>query len=375
MKLVYYSSVLNHHQKCLCDEFYNFYGDNFKFISTMEMERQRLDLGYKLENAPYLFESFRTEERGKQALQMAIECDVLLAGVFPEEVLHERMRRHKLTFRHIETYFKREKFRLLSPNALRIAYCQHTRYRNKPLYLLCASSHVASDVKLFGAYPKKKFRWGYFPEIETEGFGTERCNPDVIKIMWAGRFIEWKKPDYALRVVADLTRKGYSVRLNMAGTGPMEQLLKGIAKEENIEDSINFCGSMPPADVRRHMRNADIFLFTSTREEGWGAVLNEAMGSGCAVVASSEAGSTNYLIDGENSGLVYRHNSYSECLAQTQSLCEDILCMDQLKVNAVKRIHNLWNYKVAAKRLIETSEAILSGHDIEYADDGPMSRG
>lgn len=375
MKLVYYSSVLNHHQKCLCDEFYKRYGDEFKFITTMEMETQRLNLGYRPETAPYLFEGFRSEKRRKQAFQMAVECDVLIAGVFPEEVLHERMRRNKLTFRHIETYFKREKYRLLSPNAMRIAYSQHRRYRKRPLYLLCASSHVASDVKLFGAYPGKKFRWGYFPEMEQEIRQSAGCRKNKITILWVGRFIEWKKPEYALRAVADLENKGYPVCLEMVGTGIMEQDLKTIAKELKVKDSVCFCGAMPPADVRKHMQEADIFLFTSTREEGWGAVLNEAMGNGCAVVASSEAGSTNYLIDGDQTGLVYRRNSYEEFLSQTELLCADSVRMEQLKVNALERIHNLWNYKVAAKRLIETSEAILSGKNIEYGDDGPMSKG
>lgn len=373
MKLVYYSSVLNHHQKCLCDEFYKYYGDDFKFITTMEMETQRLNLGYKVETAPYLFESFRSDENMKQAFQMAVDCDVLLAAVFPEEILHERMKRNKLTFRHIETYFKREKYRLLSPNALHIAYTQHTRYRRKPLYLLCASSHVASDVNLFGAYPGKKFRWGYFPEMKLENSESESNNSDIIEIVWAGRFIEWKKPEYAIRLIADLLGLDYKVHLSIMGTGPMEQRLKNLAKELHVEEAVSFLGAIPPMNVRERMRRADIFLFTSTREEGWGAVLNEAMGSGCAVVASTEAGSTNYLIPDKRYGLKYERNSYEDLFLKTESLCSDPDLRKKIKQNARTRIFELWNYQVAAQRFVECSEKILMGKQQKYKDDGPMS--
>ena len=36
------------------------------------------------------------------------------------------------------------------------------------------------------------------------------------------------------------------------------------------------------------MEKADIFLFTSDRREGWGAVANEAMNSACALVVSGK---------------------------------------------------------------------------------------
>ncbi len=45
-------------------------------------------------------------------------------------------------------------------------------------------------------------------------------------------------------------------------------------------------GAMSPDKVRAYMERADVFLFTSDFNEGWGAVLNESMNSGCAVVAS-----------------------------------------------------------------------------------------
>ena len=53
------------------------------------------------------------------------------------------------------------------------------------------------------------------------------------------------------------------------------------------------------------MERADIYLATSDRQEGWGAVINEAMNSGCAVVADHMMGAVPYLISHEENGMIY----------------------------------------------------------------------
>lgn len=59
----------------------------------------------------------------------------------------------------------------------------------------------------------------------------------------------------------------------------------------NLNDYVTFTGPVQSDKVRGFMERAGIFLFTSDRQEGWGAVLNESMNSGCAVVASHAIGS------------------------------------------------------------------------------------
>ena len=86
----------------------------------------------------------------------------------------------------------------------------------------------------------------------------------------------------------------------------MEVKLSKMIIDEGLSNNVKILGSMSPEKVREYMEQSEIFLFTSDREEGWGAVLNEAMNSACAVVASDAAGSTNFLVvDGEN-GFLYK---------------------------------------------------------------------
>ena len=38
--------------------------------------------------------------------------------------------------------------------------------KDAPVYLLCHGAYVASDFQIIKAYPNKKFKWGYFPEVK-----------------------------------------------------------------------------------------------------------------------------------------------------------------------------------------------------------------
>lgn len=376
MKLVYYSSVLNHHQRCLCDAFYSLLGADFTFVQTMPMEQQRIELGYQQEEAPYVIKSYESEELRRKAEQLALDADVMLAGVFPVKLLYARMEQNKLTFRHIETYFKSGKYKLLSPNAMRIAWMEHARYRRKPLYLLCASAHTAKDVRLFGAYPNKKLKWGYFPPLDTvENIHACRQENETTEFLWAGRMLDWKKPMYAIRTVQALWRQGYPVHLNLVGTGPELGKLKAYVESEKLTQLVTFCGPVPPEQVRKYMRQADVFFFTSTRQEGWGAVLNEAMNSGCAVLASKEAGATGYLVAHGENGLVYEHNSLRQLMALAEDLCKDKAQMLRLGTSAAKTITELWNYRVAAARFVKTAQSLLTEQKTIPYEEGPMSIG
>lgn len=86
---------------------------------------------------------------------------------------------------------------------------------------------------------------------------------DKEKILWVGRFLDWKHPDDALRVAKRLKENGYSFSMDIAGTGEMEAQLKSIAEAMGLNDSVTFLGSVPSDWVRELMEKAGIYLFTS----------------------------------------------------------------------------------------------------------------
>ena len=122
------------------------------------------------------------------------------------------------------------------------------------------------------------------------------------------------------------------------------------------------------------MEESEIFLFTSDRNEGWGAVLNEAMNAGCGVIANSSAGATPYLIcDGFN-GYCYSDQEEEQLYQRLKSLLLDRESCNRLGKNAYETIQNQWNAGVAASRLLELIDTLLAGEKrFERYTEGPCS--
>lgn len=75
--------------------------------------------------------------------------------------------------------------------------------------------------------------------------------------------------------------------LAVIGTGPLEQRLKALAKELQIDDSVRLLGQVPEA--RRYFKAFDVFAMTSDHEP-FGMVLLEAMVAGVPVICSDCGG-------------------------------------------------------------------------------------
>lgn len=174
-----------------------------------------------------------------------------------------------------------------------------------------------------------------------------------------------------MAVVRRLAAEGVDVRLQLTGTGPMETALRELTQNE---ERITLTGPMRPEQVRRCMERSGVFLFTSDRQEGWGAVVNEAMNSGCAVVAGHAAGSVPYLLrDGEN-GLLYPTGDTQALYRRIRLLLDDPGLQQRLGSAAYRTVTRLWSPEEAARRLLLLAEHILAGEESPVLfEDGPCS--
>lgn len=187
--------------------------------------------------------------------------------------------------------------------------------------------------------------------------------------------MDWKHPDDAIKVAKLLKDSGYDFHLDMVGTGEMENTLKSMADSMNLNDYVTFTGPVQSDKVRGFMERAGIFLFTSDRQEGWGAVLNESMNSGCAVVASHAIGSVPFLMKNKANGLIYPSGKIEKMFEKVKYLLDNTDEQKRMGEAAYKTIVEKWNAEIAATRIIELSHKILNGE--EYPDlyeSGPCSK-
>jgi glycosyltransferase involved in cell wall biosynthesis len=149
-----------------------------------------------------------------------------------------------------------------------------TNTDNKKLFLLCASAYTATDFNLVGAYRQKAIKWGYFPEVKEHNISElfSKKKNDIPKLLWAGRLIDWKHPEYAVLVAHMLKQQGYKFKLDIIGIGEMYPYIESMVEKYQLGEYVQLLGSKSPNEVREYMEAANIFLFTSDFNEGWGAV-------------------------------------------------------------------------------------------------------
>lgn len=381
MKVTMISNYINHHQIPFSQELYDKLGDNYKFIQTEPMEAERVAMGWKVEEEkiPYLLLLEKEEERCKALIE---ESDILLIGWNRREDLFvDRLKGKKLTFRISERIYREGQWKVISPRGLLRKYREHIRYRKKPVYLLCAGGYVASDFSLIGAYPKKMFKFGYFPEFisyseeqleENHPWGSKK-NEQEIQIIWAGRFLPLKHPEMAITLAASLKEKGYSFHLHMVGSGELEEKIKEKTEQLKLKDSITFYGFCSPKEVRKIMEKSHIHLFTSNYLEGWGAVVNEAMNCGCVEVINDQVGAAPFLVQDGKNGLVYHGGNYQSLERQVISLLEEPEKSSKMGKEAYRTIAEQWNATEAVKRLFDFYEGWKKGK-VEVPKQGPFSK-
>ena len=380
MKVTFYSNFLTHHQVPFCLEMKKRLGDDFKFVSTMKIFQWRLDMGFKDLDREYDFvvRAYENEEEYNKAKQLAIESDVVIIGSTTDELIEERLKQDKITFRYrarififldgfIKTIFNKEKMKLF--------YDRHIKYRNnKNLYLLCANAYGANDFNLFGLYKNKIYKWGYF--LETNKYDIDELikkkeENKQMQIIWVARFIKWKHPEIALKLAKNLKKQGYKFKIKMLGTGVLENKIKEKIKKQNLEDVIEVVGQVPSDKVKDYMEEANIFIGTSDSREGWGAVINESMNAGLAVVANQKMGSVPFLIQNEENGLMYKN--YKDLENKVKILLNNKSLREKYGKNAYTYITQKWTSDIAAQNLIELFESIINGKEIEIKD-GPASK-
>lgn len=370
MKIVFLSNFFNHHQAPISEELWEQTRGEYFFVETEGMPQERIDLGYRREEKPYLL---RLAEERRRVLRLIREADVVIAGSAPEWLVQSRIKTGKLLFRYAERPLRKgsEPLKVI-PRWIR----WHWRNpKDMPVYLLCASAYTAGDYGKFGLFRKKSYKWGYFPALREQNVPKLFSEKNTKEILWVGRFLELKHPEQALQAARKLKQERYDFCMHFIGTGVQEPSLKKMVKEWDLNDRVRFGGARSPEQVRSAMEKAGIFLFTSDRQEGWGAVVNEAMNSGCAIVASHAAGAVPFLLENGENGMIYESGNVEQMCENLRYLLEKPEEQQRLGAVAYERIRECWNPNAAAQRLIRLSEVLLSGESAaECFREGPCSK-
>ncbi|MCQ2519449.1 MAG: glycosyltransferase [Lachnospiraceae bacterium] len=376
MKLVFVSNYINHHQIPLCEELYRLSDGEFVFLATEPMSEERKAMGWDAtaSSKNYVVNYFEDPDKG-DSLIMDSEY-VLFGGTENQELIIKRLEAGKFTVRYSERLYKTGRWKFVSPRGLKQKFHDHTRFRKSPVFLLCAGAYVAGDFNLVGAYPGKKLKFGYFPKAykyeDVNSFRRKVDKDNSINILWAGRFIDWKHPEMMVELAGLLADVGLDFKITMVGNGELKETVENQAKENDMLKYMEFIGALSPEEVREKMLLADFFISTSDRQEGWGAVINEAMNSGCVTIAAKDIGAAPYLIRNGENGYMYKALDVKAIKDIIVTLAQDKNKRYEIGNRAYETIVNTWNAETAAKRLWDFFKT--HGHEACKYSEGPLSK-
>lgn len=380
MTVTYFSNFLNHHQANVADELYEKQGTDYTFVELCPIYDWLLKGGYSdLSSRPYVLQAWRSPENYRKAEDLALNADVALFGG-PETLKLEVMRAKtgKLTFDVGERWLKRGLLNLASPRLLRYFWYYYTVFSKENVYKLCSSAYACGDHYKLYSFKNRCYKWGYFTKVEDFPFETS-ANFDVsseeteVHLMWCARFLRWKHPELPVRLARRLKDKGYKFVFDMYGSGVELENVKRLASELEVTDVLRFQGNLPNDKILEQMRQHEIFLFTSDKNEGWGAVLNESMSNGCAVVASDEIGSVPFLVEDGVNGLVFKSEDLDSLETKVMSLLDNADCRRTIAANAMRTMRTLWSPQNAADNLLRLIDDLQAGRDTSIAV-GPCSK-
>ena len=129
-------------------------------------------------------------------------------------------------------------------------------------------------------------------EIGPDAAGIPAESPLLLAV---GRLIAQKDHATLLRAFAHVHARHAEARLAILGSGPLEEAIRSLVRELKLDDAVVLPGRQEPRDW---LARADIFVHTS-RWEGFGIVLLEAMLASLPVVATSVSAVPEIVVDGQ----------------------------------------------------------------------------
>ena len=375
MKIAFFSNFLNHHQLPMCQEFVDHPDVEFKFVACDKISNDRLNMGYADMNVQYPF-VVRAYEDEQEAIKIASTYDIVIFGASPIRYISLRMQKNLISFRFSERLFKKGTWRRVIPRTMKKIYEGYTRYRKLNMYLLCASAYTSYDLSLCGFSPDKCYKWGYFPKAVTQdvpGLLRKKSSNKAPEILYAGRLLRLKRVMDTVHAVHRLVEEGENLHFTIIGDGETKAEILSYIKKNALEKYITILPFMKPEEVRAYMERADIYVFSSDFNEGWGAVVNEAMNSACALVVSHAVGSAPYLVKNGENGFVYKCADVGDLAEKLRILINDKSLRERLGTYAYHTVTVEWNAELAVERFVDMCKKLKNTRDVPKILDGPCS--
>jgi len=189
-----------------------------------------------------------------------------------------------------------------------------------------------------------------------------------VRVLFARRFERYRGTRMMAHAAAQLFRDNDNVSFTFAGEGPDEEWLHHFFSGESRVSFTKYV----PSNVITTLMNHDVAVVPSLGSEGSSISVAEAMGAGCAVVATAVGGITNMIINDYNGLLVMPH--LDSLLAGLRRVISDVSLRRELGRNAYQtatKAFSLERWKRSWQAVLEEVTCSRELHDNRFtANDG-----
>jgi glycosyltransferase involved in cell wall biosynthesis len=159
-----------------------------------------------------------------------------------------------------------------------------------------------------------------------------------------------KRIDRALQIIKLVTVNNRDVHFVIIGDGPLENKMKELTYELNLQEQVEFLNFIP--NIRKSFNVFDAILLTSDWE-GFPLVIWEAMSAGIPIVAS-DVGGIKGIIEKEKCGLVFQKDDVEGACQRILHILQNpqtrqIMCDNG--INAIKTKYTVNDFKQKFEQL------------------------
>ena len=192
--------------------------------------------------------------------------------------------------------------------------------------------------------------------IKLNEFTNEkRAKIEKTKLICLGRYYEDKNQMELLKAVKLLNIRGLNnFKLDLFGGGILENKYLQFVKTNNLEDLISINGYT--ADISSLLTKYDIAIVPS-RFEAFGRITIEYILSGLAVIGN-DSGNTKYLINHQESGLIYKYGDEMDLSEKIELLLVNRELGHNLAKNAKIQIGNTFSVENSSEQLYKVLKSL-----------------
>lgn len=213
----------------------------------------------------------------------------------------------------------------------------------------------------------------FTPEAKADARRVLGIDPDARLITHVGRMVPRKGIDTLIEALG-LLRRGYGIDARMLIVGgnseepdpvqtPEIARLQSIAREQGVEDAVDFRGARPRNSLKHYYSAADVFA-TTPWYEPFGITPLEAMACGTPVIGADVGGIKYSVVDRETGYLVPPRDP-DALAARLACLLTNPELATQFGARGRERVMNAFTWELVARQVLRVYHEVLQTRDRE----------